>query len=154
MDTIYSWHWQQGTSSHIHKHVLVRKVSPNIIFMLQSAVVYFGKRYNESIKSTKEVMSSSYKTPNKNVQLSESHAGNTPPGLLISLSRTFSLWNWWSSCLISGLMSCCVCFFFLTVFFSMPFKEWLTRFQLFHLGPSFLEGGGERKEGTDSCLTL
>lgn len=33
--------------------------------MFQLAVAYFGKTYSDSIKSIKEVMPSSYKTPNK-----------------------------------------------------------------------------------------
>lgn len=42
-------------------------------------------------------------------------------------------------------MNCCACLFLPASVFSMPFREQLTCFQLFHLGPSFLEGVGEKR---------
>lgn len=68
--------------------------------------------------------------------------------------RTFSLWNWWSSCLISGLMSCCACLFFLTVFSQCPSENSWHISSSSIWGPAFWKGRGEGKEGTDSCLAL
>lgn len=121
--------------------------------MLQFAVTTFWEGIQ---KFNQGHIALSYKSLDENV-VSESHVENTLPALPF-LARTFSLWNWWSSCLISGLMSCCACLFLPDSILSMPFSEQLTYFQLFHLEPSFLEGGRRkgRKELTvvSHCYVL
>lgn len=77
-----------STSSHIHGHGLMRKISPNIIFNA-SVCHIFGKRYNEYRKSIKEAMSLNCKFPDKNVQLSKSHVGSTLPAFPLSIQGIF-----------------------------------------------------------------
>lgn len=69
---------------------LMRKICPNITFNA-SVCHILGKTYNGYRKSIKEAMPLNYKFPDKNVQLSKSHVGNTLPAFPVSVSGTFSL---------------------------------------------------------------